>query len=87
MEWSRPARDLLVELLSPVPVLERPGIKQSCILQAEETALAEDAAQVEPAHVASSYLAQAPESLKERAIRHLEQKEILFHNPPDSSKQ
>ncbi|WP_188646373.1 hypothetical protein [Marinithermofilum abyssi] len=64
-------------------------MKQSCILQAEETALAEDAARVEPAHVASSYLAQAPESLKEARSVISSKKRFFFIIPriPANNKQ
>ncbi|MFC4076093.1 DUF2621 family protein [Salinithrix halophila] len=76
MEWTTPARDLLNELISPVPVLERPAVKQQLKKKVEADTDDSTVKQITPGHVARGYLAFADGESRERAIRWLRKQGI-----------
>ncbi len=72
MEWDKEAKDLLEELLKPIPVFARPmarmGIEKK-IREAAEGTVTRDA-------VIRGYLIASPGNMQERAVKLLQAKNI-----------
>ncbi|RXT06298.1 DUF2621 family protein [Ammoniphilus sp. CFH 90114] len=72
MEWQEDAKELLDELLKPIPVFVRPMAKKGIekkILEAAEGQVTKDA-------VIQGYLVASPGDMQERAIKLLQAKGI-----------